>query len=91
MGAQMNIKNGEAVELARAIASHTGETLTDAVTIALRERLANLTREIEIERKMAAVREIQADFAEDMRRAGVTAADLWKEMEDMYDEDGLPI
>jgi ribonuclease VapC len=36
---QLNIKNDEAYRLARELATHTGESLTDAVTTALRERL----------------------------------------------------
>jgi antitoxin VapB len=36
----LSIKNDEADRLARDLAAVTGETLTDAVTIALRERLA---------------------------------------------------
>jgi antitoxin VapB len=40
----LNIKNDEAHGLARAITLLTGETLTAAVTAALRDRLAELTR-----------------------------------------------
>lgn len=36
----LNIKNGEADRLARELAARTGETLTEAVLNALRERLA---------------------------------------------------
>jgi antitoxin VapB len=36
----LNVKHPEAHRLARELASLTGETLTDAVTVALRERLA---------------------------------------------------
>lgn len=35
----LNVKNKEAVELARELAAETGETITKAVTEALRERL----------------------------------------------------
>jgi len=38
----LNIKNPKAHELARRVARLTGETLTEAVTTALRERLARL-------------------------------------------------
>lgn len=37
---QLNIKNNEAYRLAREIARRTGESLTEVVTQALRERLA---------------------------------------------------
>jgi antitoxin VapB len=40
----LNIKNPETHELARKLAAQTGETMTRAVTEALRERLARLTR-----------------------------------------------
>lgn len=40
----LNIKDPEAHELARKLAELTGETMTRAVTEALRERLARLTR-----------------------------------------------
>ncbi len=40
----LNIKDPEAHQLARKLAEQTGETLTRAVTEALRERLARLTR-----------------------------------------------
>jgi antitoxin VapB len=40
----LNIKDPEAHELARKLARQTGETMTRAVTEALRERLARLTR-----------------------------------------------
>lgn len=40
----LNIKDPEAHELARLLAERTGETMTRAVTEALRERLERLTR-----------------------------------------------
>jgi len=40
----LNIKDPEAHELARALAKETGETMTRAVTEALRERLARVRR-----------------------------------------------
>jgi antitoxin VapB len=39
---QLNIKNDETYQLAAELADLTGETLTDTVTIALRERLARV-------------------------------------------------
>jgi antitoxin VapB len=38
----LNIKNEETHELARELAERTGESLTEAVTVALRERLARI-------------------------------------------------
>jgi len=41
----LNIRNSEAEELAAALAKLTGETKTEAVTKALRDRLARVRRE----------------------------------------------
>ena len=41
---QLNIKNDETYQLAAELAELTGETLTDTVTIALRERLDRVKR-----------------------------------------------
>jgi antitoxin VapB len=40
----LNIRNSEAEKLANMVATITGETKTEAVTIALKERLENLKR-----------------------------------------------
>ena len=40
----LSIKDHEADRLARELAKETGETITQAVTVALRERLARLRR-----------------------------------------------
>ena len=40
----LNIKNPEAHKLARELAECTGESLTEAVTLALRERLERIQR-----------------------------------------------
>jgi antitoxin VapB len=39
----LSIKNPETERLARQLATVTGESLTDAITVALRERLARVT------------------------------------------------
>jgi antitoxin VapB len=44
----INIESAETEELARRVAELTGESLTDAITNALRERLARLTRHSEV-------------------------------------------
>jgi antitoxin VapB len=43
-GMALNIRNSETEKLADAVAAMTGETKTEAVTTALRERLENLKR-----------------------------------------------
>ncbi|PIB75861.1 type II toxin-antitoxin system VapB family antitoxin [Mycobacterium celatum] len=55
----LSIKHPEADRLARELAARTGESLTEAVVIALRERLARetgRTRAIPLREELAAVR-----------------------------------
>jgi antitoxin VapB len=52
----LNIKNEEAHRLAQAIAEQTGETLTEAVTVALRERLESFQRK---QRRAEVIRSVQ--------------------------------
>ena len=83
----LNIKNPEAHALATRLAQKTGETLTDAVTTALRERLERL--------------EQAGDFDEALyQRLKAIATDCRKHMKEpylsiehgdlLYDELGLP-
>ena len=79
----LNIKNPEAHKLAQEIAALTGESLSSAVTEALRERLAR----IESMRKQRLARLTQL--------ASICAARLngpggMMEIGDLYDEKGLP-
>jgi antitoxin VapB len=83
----LNIKNPEAHALAARLAKKTGETLTDAVTIALRERLERLERTMEIdEQRYQALKALVKD-----------SRGLWQESlltidhgDLPYDERGLP-
>jgi antitoxin VapB len=83
----LNIKNPEAHALATRLAQKTGETLTDAVTTALRERLERL--------------EWAGDFDEALyQKLKAIATDCRKHMKEpylsiehgdlLYDERGLP-
>jgi antitoxin VapB len=79
----LNVKDPEAHRLAEAIASATGETLTRAVTEALRERYERLQRR----REKASVEELlaiakRASFQ--VKRPYLDHAAL------LYDERGLP-
>ncbi|QDH73663.1 type II toxin-antitoxin system VapB family antitoxin [Brevundimonas sp. M20] len=59
----LNIKNPETHRLARELAARRGETLTTAVTVALREQLAREPAEppkAAAEEVMALIREMQA-------------------------------
>jgi antitoxin VapB len=81
----LNIKTEEAHELARALAEETGETLTDAVTEALRDRLA----------RVLAARRQRRTRVEDVLAIGRRcAATLTGPAVDhgqlLYDERGLP-
>jgi antitoxin VapB len=79
----MNIKSDEAHRIAKEIVHHTGESLTLAVLIALRERLERLRRQASFEERKARVDEI-------IRRSGPTAPGVTSEHSDLYDEMGLP-
>lgn len=85
----LNIKRPETYELAKKLAARTGESLTDAVTKALEERLARLdeVRKADIEARIAAVHEIARSFREAIGEPLPTLREL---DEEMYDEDGLP-
>lgn len=82
----LNIKNEETTRLIRELADHTGETMTGAVTEAVRERLDRL--------KQAEGRQGMAD------RILAIAADMHARLPDdffdiehgdlLYDEYGLP-
>lgn len=79
----LSIKSAEADELARELARVTGESLTDAVTVALRERL---------ERQ----RHDRSDLVERLLAIGASARDLprldMRLVDEIigYDEHGLP-
>ncbi len=55
----LNIKNPEAHRLAQEVADVTGESLTEAVTLALRDRLATVRRAETFEVIWAEVQELQ--------------------------------
>jgi len=79
----LNVKDPEAHQLAQAIAKETGESLTRAVTEALRERYERLQRR----RRKASVEELRAiakRIAAHVKRPYLDHAEL------LYDENGLP-
>ncbi|MDG2529592.1 type II toxin-antitoxin system VapB family antitoxin [Caulobacter endophyticus] len=79
------IRNAEADRLARQLTERTGETLTEAVVVALRERLERTPEKTDdIEARLARIRAIQDRVA---------AAPVVREGSDeelLYDADGLP-
>ena len=83
----LNIKNPEAHRLAARLAQKTGETLTEAVVQALRERLERIERTADFDEER--YRTLKA-LVKDSRR-------LWREPflsvdhgDLLYDERGLP-
>jgi antitoxin VapB len=84
----LNIKSDEAERLARELAAVTGESLTRAVTVAVRERLSRLQHrdDAAAAERAARLREIAQDAAGRWAQPYRTAdhGDL------LYDEAGLP-
>jgi len=81
----LNIKNEETHQLVRELSERTGETMTTAVTTAVRERLDRIRREQGqslAERLLAIGKDCAARLKEPFRSAD--HADL------LYDEHGLP-
>ena len=81
----LNIKNEEAHRLARELAAVTGESMTAAVTAALRERLDRVRRDRNVslaDRLLKIGKECAARLKEPIR--SIDHADL------LYDERGLP-
>jgi antitoxin VapB len=83
----LNIRDPEVHQLARDVAEATGETMTDAVRTALRERLERVRRvgEAESQRRYEAIME----FARWWREQPVDDPRSFDEILD-YDEEGLP-
>ncbi len=82
MNMQINIKSDEARALADEITKRTGETITEAVTEALKQRLKKLT----IEERLARVMEIAEEVSSRLEEP-------WKSMDHgelLYDDRGLP-
>lgn len=81
----LNIKNPNTDRLARALAAATGETLTEAVTRAIQERLERTTRQRGARSLHAEVERIQERVSR-LRVLDPRSADEILG----YDEDGLP-
>ena len=82
----LNIKNDETCRLARELAQLTGESMTGAITKALRERLERETRARSVEERGKKIRAIAERCAKDLQPgpSAVEHGDL------LYDERGLP-
>ena len=82
----LSIKNKETCRLARELAHLTGETMTGAITVALRERLERMRREGSTETRVQRLLAIGSRCASmlDDGPAAVEHGDF------LYDERGLP-
>ncbi len=83
----LNIKNEETCDLARELAVLTDDTMTGAITIALRERIDQVKRERERDALLRDIRAIAKRCAAKMG-PGPTSAEI---VEEMYGEFGEPI
>ena len=80
----LNIKDPEAHQLAQELSKATGETMTEAVTVALRERIARLRRSRKADVAAAELLAIGTRCAASLKGRPVDHATL------LYDENGLP-
>jgi antitoxin VapB len=81
----LNIKDQQADQLARELAAETGETITTAVTVAVRERLDRVRGAVPHEQRLQEIRRISE------RSAGLPVLDQRSaELILGYDETGLP-
>ncbi len=82
----LNIKNDETCRLASELARLTGETMTGAITVALRERLEREKRERSVETRVQELRDI-AERCAKLLGPGPSAVEHG---DVLYDERGLP-
>ena len=85
----LNIKKKETHEAARRLAELTGESLTEAVDKAVRERLNRIKARKAVDKGelWQKVRQMQEDLANAPTYDDRSVQEI---MDDMYDEDGLP-
>ncbi len=89
MGMQLNIKNDEAYELASRLSKLTGQSLTNAVTEALRRRVAEEEAVRDIERRKQEIRVLAAEIRAELTKDG-QPLDLSTDF--LYDDvTGLPV
>ena len=83
----LNIKNEETCELARELATLTGESMTGAITVAIRERLERERHERSAEIRIRRLRAIRKRCARLLKAGGPSAIEHG---DYLYGEDGLP-
>ena len=86
MAVGLNIKNDETCSLARDLARLTGETMTGAITVALRERLEREKRRRDLDARVEELLAIGRCCAETLEPgpSAIEHGDL------LYDDQGLP-
>ena len=84
MASQLNIKSEDGYRLATALSALTGESLTTAVTAALRERLDREHHARDRASKRARLAALAAELRASLRHAGPLPQDT------LYDALGLP-
>ncbi|MXY67339.1 MAG: protein transcription factor [Acidobacteriia bacterium] len=82
----LNIKNDETCRLARELARLTGESMTGAITVALRERLVHEQRRRGVQARARKLRAI-AERCANLMGPGPASTEHG---EMLYDERGLP-
>ncbi|TGK32678.1 transcription factor [Leptospira gomenensis] len=82
----LSIKDPETDSLARKLASLTGETLTEAITNSLRERLERMEHNLNVHYSLDEINEISRRFRERIRQP-ISSLDHGDEL---YNEEGLP-
>ena len=80
----LNIKDPRTHALARRLANATGETMTEAVTVALRERIARIRRSRNADATAAELLAIGKRCAEQLKGTPIDHGSL------LYDDKGLP-
>ena len=82
----LNTKNDETCSLARELARLTGETMTDAITVALRERLEREKRRRDLDARIEELLAIGRRCSETLEPgpSSIEHGDL------LYDDQGLP-
>lgn len=89
----LNIKSATAEASIRALAAATGESLTEAVEIAVKERLERIkskTRPETAEELLAKLRPLQEALAAERYARGDTRTSR-ELLDELYDEHGLPV
>lgn len=85
----LHIRSTSVDRLARKVAKRTGETLTEAIKVALAERLERLKTQDDksVSAFIRDIRQIRSRLSPEFRKDKRTSREL---VEELYDDDGLP-